>query len=673
MEYPQYFYLIEILALLIFSLGLCANLAFWLRGGLSRTREGGMGEKLSYLLGTLFKTVFRRDFLKLLSLDVLFQRTLTREDPTRWPMHFPLFLGFCILFFIGSLGDQFAQWGWIELDKDTRWFAFTNDLAGLILLAGVLLALHRRYILRLPYLKTFFEDKVVVVLLLVSLVSGYVVEGLRLLSTQSPIESRASFVGVALAGVLSRGVSQYAPTNLDWSTTHLLVWWFHAIVSLAFFCYIPYSRLFHLFGTGLTLLINSQDRKADLVGADPSSTVPNFTIKQLIELSGCTRCGECLKVCETYKDRTVDPIAPAIKLKETREHLLHKYGPDWVSSLLGGRNCSQQDLSTMSEAAFRCTLCGHCTQVCPSKIDLQGIWYSLRQEYSTALGLHPKGFKLLKEGVVKEGNIFSYPNVDRALWVDFVEDLPPEGINKKPRAKVMYFVGCVSSFSPLAQDVPQTFASLLIKAGVDFTILGPDECCCGFPLMAAGMKEQMLGLIKYNTEKVRTLGADTIIFNCPSCYMTWRQEYSPHLPGVSMKHSTEFLLELIREGKLRLNPPQQDTLKVTYHDPCDLGRNQGVYEAPREVLHSIPGLEFRESRNRKDRAICCGGGGVLESADPKMATDISYKTYDSFRETGAQTLVTACPQCKRMFQGARKHLHGPMEVMDITELLLRCL
>ncbi|HLA37335.1 MAG TPA: (Fe-S)-binding protein [Candidatus Brocadiales bacterium] len=472
-------------------------------------------------------------------------------------------------------------------------------------------------------------------------------------------------MGVVLAGALG-------PLGLDWPTTHLLVWWFHAIVSLTFFCYIPYSRLFHLFGTSLTLLINSQDRKADLVGADPSVTVPNFTIKQLIELSGCTRCGECLKVCETYKDRTVDPIAPAIKLKESREHLLHKYGPGWASSLLGGRNCSQQDLSTMSEAAFRCTLCGHCTQVCPSKIDLQGIWYSLRQECSTALGLHPKGFKLLKEGVIKEGNIFSYPNVDRALWVDFVGDLPPEGI-KKPRAKVMYFVGCVSSFSPLAQDVPQTFASLLIKAGVDFTILGPDECCCGFPLMAAGMKEQMLGLIKYNTEKVRTLGADTIIFNCPSCYMTWRQEYSPHLPGVSMKHSTEFLLELIREGRLRLNPPQQDTLKVTYHDPCDLGRNQGVYEAPREVLHSIPGLEFRESRNQRERAICCGGGGVLESADPKMATDISYKTYDSFRETGAQALVTACPQCKRMFQGARKHLHGPMEVMDITELLLRCL
>jgi heterodisulfide reductase subunit D len=665
MEYPRYFSLIEILALFIFSLGVWANLAFWLRGGLSRTKDGNLLEKLTYLLYTLSRTVLRRNFLRLLSLDVLLQRTLTREDPTRWPMHFPLFLGFCLLFFIGSLGDQFAHWGWVELDKDTRWFAFTNDLAGLILLAGLLLALHRRYVLKLPYLKTFFEDKVIIVLLLISLISGYVVEGLRLLSTHSPLESRASFVGAALAGVFS-------PLRLDWPTTHLWVWWFHALVSLAFFCYIPYSRLFHLLGTSLTLLLNSQDHKADLLGADPSGKAPNFTIRQLIELSGCTRCGECLRVCETYKDRMVDPIAPAIKLKEARGYLLHKYGPGWASKLLGEEALSQQYLSTLSEAAFRCTLCGYCTSVCPSRIDLQGIWYSLRQEYSTGLGLHPKGFKQLREGVAKEGNIFSYPNVERALWVDFVEDLPKEGI-QKARAKVMYFVGCVSSFSPLAQDVPQAFTSLLIKAGVDFTILGPGECCCGFPLMAAGMKEKMLGLIEYNTEKVKALGADTIIFNCPSCYMTWRQEYSPLLPGVSMKHSTEFLLELIRARRLNPHPPKSDKLRVTYHDPCDLGRNQGVYEAPREVLHSIPGLEFKESRNHKERAICCGGGGVLESADAKLATDISYKTYDTFREMGAHTLVTACPQCKRMFQGARKHLHGQVEVMDITELLLRCL
>lgn len=661
-EFPRLFYAIEVLAIVVFLVGILANLSFWLRGGLSRSRNGSLTEKLSYLLRSSYQVAFNKGFLRFLSLDLILQKTLTREDPTRWPMHFPLFLGFCALFFIGSLGDQFTQWGLLDIDKDTPWFAFTNDVAGMILLVGLFLALHRRYILKLPYLKTFFEDKVVVLLLLISLVSGYVVEGFRLLAGHSALESRASFVGAGLTTI-------FLPLDLNWSTAHLYTWWFHGLVSLAFFAYIPYSRAFHLFGTSLTLILNSLDHRASFWSIAPVGKAPNFTLKQLIELSGCTRCGECLRVCETYKNRVVDPIAPAIKLKEMRSHLLHKYGPGWASWLLGGRAYSQQDLFTLSEAAFRCTLCTYCSHVCPSRIDLSNIWYSLRQEYSTGVGIYPKGFQRIRDGVAREGNIFNYPNVERALWVDFLEEVPSLGL-QKPKAKVVYFVGCVSSFSPLAQDIPQAFSSLLIKAGVDFTVMGPDECCCGFPLMAAGMKDKMDGLRKHNIERVRSIGADTVIFNCPSCYMTWKKEYAPLMEGVALKHSTEYLRELIGEGKLR---PRENRLKVTYHDPCDLGRNMEVYEPPREVIQSIPGINFRETRNKKARAICCGGGGVLEAADPIMASEISYSTYNSFLDTGAEALVVACPQCKRMFQGARKYLAGKMAVMDVTELLLRSL
>ncbi|OHB37439.1 MAG: hypothetical protein A2060_01740 [Planctomycetes bacterium GWA2_50_13] len=403
---------------------------------------------------------------------------------------------------------------------------------------------------------------------------------------------------------------------------------------------------------------------------DPNGSTPNFTLKQLIEFSGCTRCGECLRVCETYKNREVDPIAPAIKLKEMKDHLLYKYGPGWVSRLLGGKNFSEQDKFTLSEAAFRCTLCGYCTKVCPSRIDLQNLWYSIRQEYSTGTGKFPKGFAHIRDGVASEGNIFTYPNVERALWVDFMDIDLPEGGLKKPKAKVLYYVGCVSSFSPLAQDIPQAFAALLLKAGVDFTILGSEEICCGFPLKAAGMKGQMEGLRRRNIEKLMEIEADTVVFTCPSCYMTWRDEYGPFLKGIALKHSTQFIKELLRDGHLK---PRQNKLKVTYHDPCDLGRNSGVYESPREVLRAIPGIDFREARNCKSRSICCGGGGVLEAADPVMAADISYSTYNTFLDTDAEALVVACPQCKRMFQGAQKHLKGKMLVTDITELLLKSL
>ncbi len=661
-QYPRLFLAAEILFTTIFAAGILAHLSFWLRGALSRTREGSFTEKLSFLAGALYRAIFSKGILRLFSRDILLEKTLLGRDPTRWPMHFPLALGFCILFFVGSLGDQFTDWGLLSIEKDRPWFAFVNDAAGLLLLVGLLLALHRRYVLKLPYLKTFLEDKVLVTLLLVSLVSGYAVEGLRLLS--SDVESRASFVGAGMASVM-------VPLVEGRDGSYLYIWWFHALVSLTFFSYIPFSRAFHLLTTPLTMLINSLDHKDSFVSIDTSGKPPkNFTVKQLIEFSGCTRCGECLRVCETYKERDMDPIAPVVKLKEMRDHLLYKYGPAWASRLLGGKKFSRQDLFTLSEAAFRCTLCGYCTEVCPSKIDLQNMWYSIREEYATGTGEFPKGFGHIKDGVAAEGNIFNYPNVERALWVDFLEEEPPHEGLRKSRAKVLYYVGCVSSFSPLAQDIPQAFAALLVKAGVDFTILGPEEVCCGFPLKAAGMKAQMEGLRERNIEKLTEIGADTVVFNCPSCYMTWNVEYSPFLNGITLKHSTQFLKELLVEGSLKL---RKKDLKVTYHDPCDLGRNSGVYESPREVLRAIPGIDFREIGDNRSNSICCGGGGVLEAADPTLASEISYKTYQKFVETGADVLVVACPQCKRMFQGARKHLGGKMQVMDITELLLKSL
>lgn len=659
-QHPNLFLAAETLALSIFAVGILAHIGFWLQGSLSRTNAGTPGARLYFLIGSLGSVILSRGFFRLFSRDVVLGKTLLPRDPTRWPMHFPLALGFCILFFIGSLGNQFTDWGLINLDKDRPWFAFVNDAAGLLLLFGLLLALHRRYLLKLPYLRTFLDDRVLITLLLVSLVSGYVVEALRLSS--GGLDSRASFVGSRVATLFSAGEAS--------KDLHMYVWWFHALVSLTFFAYIPYSKAFHVFVTPLTLLLNSLDHKDSFVSIDPSGNTPNFTVKQLIEFSGCTSCGECIRVCETYKNREVDAIAPLIKLKEMKSNLLNKYAPAWASRLLGGKKYSEEDLFTLSEAAFRCTLCGYCTKVCPSRIDLQNMWYSIRQEYSTGAGKFPKGFGHIKDGVDSEGNIFNYPNVERSLWVDFLDVDPPshyeEGLQKS-KAKVLYYVGCVSSFSPLAQDIPQAFASLLIRAGVDFTILGAGEICCGFPLKAAGMKGPLVGLRTHNINKLKEIGADTVIFNCPSCYMTWNVEYSPFLENITLKHSTQFLKELLVEGKLSL---KKNGIKVTYHDPCDLGRNSGIYESPREVLRSIPGIDFREIRDNRSNSICCGGGGVLEAADPNMASEISYKTYQKFLDTGAEVLVVACPQCKRMFQGAQKHLNGKMKVMDITELLL---
>ncbi len=592
--------------------------------------------------------------------EIFFQRKLTKEDVSRWIMHFSMFLGFCILFFIGSLGDYLADLGLVSLKKDTPWFAFINDLAGILLLFGILILILRRFILKFSFLKTFLDDRIIVVTLLVSLTSGYLVEGFRLLSEGVNLETNSSFVGVRLARA-------FLPLHLEWQTVHNSFWWFHAVVSLGIVAYIPYSKLFHIFATPLTILINSTLKGNHLIGIPPTDKkFPNLTVKQLVELSACMRCGECLRVCETYRMRSVDPIAPALKLKDFRAYLLTQYLPGWIAKILGGKTFDEASFRTFSEGTYRCTTCGHCTVVCPAKIDLVNLWQSIREELADKK-LYPHGFELMQKAIATEHNVVNYPNVERSMWVDFMDNPPEDGFIK-PKAKVVYYVGCMSSFSPAIQAIPQTYCTLLVKAGIDFTIMGSEEWCCGFPLIAAGMKSQMAVLKEHNINKIKEIGADTIVFNCPSCHLTWQKEYAPELNGIRLIHSTVYLEELLREKKLQ---PKYTPLIVTYHDPCDLGRNYGIYDAPRNVIRSVPGVELREIKCTREKAVCCGGGGDLQITDDPLANEIAIASYTKLSETGADAIITACPQCNRMFSSARTQVKGKAEVLDILQFILK--
>jgi heterodisulfide reductase subunit D len=668
-KYSLAFRALEIIALTVFGFGVLANFWFWFKGSLSRTSGGNIPAKLAYLIKALCRAFRPSTFFRIAFPEIFLQRKLTKEDVSRWIMHFSVFVGFCILFFIGSLGNYLADLGLISLKKDTPWFAFINDLAGILLLFGLLILILRRFILKFSFLKTFLDDKIIVITLLVSLASGYFAEGFRLLAEGVDLETNASFIGVQLARIFS-------PLNLEWQTVHNSSWWFHAVVSLGLVAYIPYSKLFHIFATPLIILINSTMKANELTGIPPADKkIPNLTVKQLIELSACMRCGACLRVCETYKMRSVDPIAPALKLKDFRAYLLTKYLPGWIAKILGGKTFEgeKQDpqtgfspLKTFAEGAYRCTTCGHCTVVCPAKIDLVSLWQSIREELADKK-LYPKGFELMQEAIATERNVVNYPNVERSMWVDFMDNPPEDGFIK-PKAKVVYYVGCMSSFSPAIQAIPQTYCKLLLKAGIDFTIMGSEEWCCGFPLVAAGMKSQMAVLKEHNIKKVKEIGADTIVFNCPSCSLTWIKEYAPELKGVRLMHSTVYLEELLREKKLQ---PKHTPLVVTYHDPCDLGRNYGIYDAPRNVIKSIPGVELREIKCTRETAVCCGGGGDLQITDDPLATEIAVSSYNKLSGTGADAIITACPQCTRMFITAKTKVKGKAEVLDILQLVLK--
>jgi heterodisulfide reductase subunit D len=271
------------------------------------------------------------------------------------------------------------------------------------------------------------------------------------------------------------------------------------------------------------------------------------------------------------------------------------------------------------------------------------------------------------EAVENNFNIADEANEDRTQWVEFMRNAPAHGY-QKDKAKVVYFVGCVGAFFPLVQKIPQSFVQVLDKGGVDFTVMGGEEWCCGFPLIQAGMPEKMQKLIEHNQEKIRQVGAETVVFACPSCFHTWKTKYDT---DAQLLHSSQFMEKMIEEGKITFKNGFAKT--VTYHDPCDLGRNSKVFEAPRNILNKIPGLKLVELEGNRQLSVCCGGGGDLEMIDPALSEAIARKKIEEIQRTGAEVVVTSCQQCIRTISGNARKREIDLRVMDITEVVLEAM
>jgi heterodisulfide reductase subunit D len=381
--------------------------------------------------------------------------------------------------------------------------------------------------------------------------------------------------------------------------------------------------------------------------SDPVSPKEGTFFEGLItEATICAYCGYCRTVCPTYAGVGWESCSPRGRIQLTR-------------LLLEGTPLTPEQMTRL----YQCTMCGHCTQVCSTRIDLREFWLAARAQ-TVERNLSPQGLSATRENVVKTGNVYAYQNDERAGWAEYMDDAPAD-LYQRQQAEVVYFVGCSSSFSPRVQRIAESFVRLMTAADVNFTILGEGEVCCGFPLKVAGMQDQVATLVERNVERVRATGATTVVFTCPACRMMWREEYTRHLNGVRLLHSTELLAELTAAGRLPLRDVKQ---VVTYHDPCDLARNGGVYDAPRQVLAAIPGLQLVEVHERRERGLCCGGGGDLEMVDPALAQRVAARTVGKLVATGAQAIVTACPQCVRTLTRGAEQSAPDVQVLDLVEL-----
>jgi heterodisulfide reductase subunit D len=368
----------------------------------------------------------------------------------------------------------------------------------------------------------------------------------------------------------------------------------------------------------------------------------------------CVRCSTCKYTLDEYFDS-----CPGGK-----HFQLESYWPSgkvWIArGLLEGQ---LQFSDSIVKKIFACPTCGSCMVQCELEVHdhLLEIIEALRAE-AVNQGFGPlESQKAFEENIAADHNPYKELHAERTAWVKDAFEL-------KDTADVLYFVGCTSSYREA--EIATNMLELLKKTDTDMTI-SKDEWCCGSPLLRTGQLKLVRELAEHNMDMIKNSGAKTVVFSCAGCYRTFKQDYLPLLgtePEFELFHVTDYIVKLIKDGKLQFKedaPP----VKVTYHDPCHIGRHCGIYDSPREILQSIPGVELVEMKRNREYAWCCGAGGGVKSGFKDWAIEIASERIKEAEETGAQILISACPFCKRNLMDAIKATGSNLEFMDITEFV----
>ncbi|MDP6052658.1 MAG: (Fe-S)-binding protein [Candidatus Latescibacteria bacterium] len=319
-----------------------------------------------------------------------------------------------------------------------------------------------------------------------------------------------------------------------------------------------------------------------------------------------------------------------------------------------------------SNDIWLCSTCGACPQQCPRDVRQIESGVSLRR-IATEYGVFPNTAKPIRgvsASLAVEGNPLNEQRKERAKWT--------EGLSVKPfneEMEVLYFSGCYLSYDPRLKKVAAATASILIKAGIDFGILGTQENCCGESIRKTGDEELFKRLAKENIKNFIDNGVKKILVSSPHCYHTFKNEYPEFMVNFEVVHITQYLSELINEGRLELN--KEYGKKVTYHDPCYLGRHNGIYEEPREVLKKIPALELNEMPESRETSLCCGGGGGRIWMETPKGERFSDFRIEQAVGVGAEVLATSCPYCITHFEESRLTLEDSesLVIKDITEIV----
>lgn len=368
-------------------------------------------------------------------------------------------------------------------------------------------------------------------------------------------------------------------------------------------------------------------------------------------------CGYCIEVCEAHSQTPWESVTARGKIYYLNQ--LDKAGFGLEDKLL---NRKAKLSPEFVDAMYKCTGCGNCEAVCHAKIELVALWEKIRtwmvQQGVAPLPVHTK----LAKSIAKNGNPYGEPKSKRDAWW-------PEDVNRSFPPDAIFYAGCTGSYR--MQGIPQAAVRVLDRAHVKINCLGENEVCCTSPALRTGVQSLTMDAANEVVTKADGIGGKDMVMSCSGCFKTVSSNFGDYYSktGQNVYHITQYVEKLMNERKLPLN--NEFKAKVTYHDPCHLGRHSGVYEAPRNVLKKIKGIDFVEMERNRENSRCCGAGGGYKSAFNDFAVNIAAERIRDAEAVGAEIIATACPFCVLNLRAGAKKIGSKVKVMDITEILLQ--
>ena len=419
---------------------------------------------------------------------------------------------------------------------------------------------------------------------------------------------------------------------------------------------------------------------------EPSLKIKSMTAVQLMELDACMRCGECAEWCPTFEGADFKPnLSPRDKMYRWKRFVDNTYG--MRAFFFGPAEIPDEKFVEFKDDVHACTTCGICATVCEAAINTVEIWEAMRADL-VKRGTGPYGKQGTMPKIINDTfNSYNEPKAERLSWI-------PEDVVIADRADILYFTGCTAGIKQT--NLAVSTARVLNKIGVEFCTLGEEEACCGSVLIRTGQyyKEENLArrLANSNVTKIRQKGVTTVLYACAGCFRASLVDW-PRLLGektpFKVMHISQFLAEKVKAGEIKWEKkPFDEDKTVTYHDSCHIGRHVGVYEAPRQVLRSMPGMEFVEMERNRSYQRCCGAGGGVKAGMPELALSIAKARVgdamavlypEGEEKTRTNVFAQACPFCKRnLSDGRDAHLaennpRADIIIEDIVEISARAL